>query len=86
MSRRTLPKIVDELIAAGMPPSTPAVIAADIGRTSERVWRGSLLESIHAADSFTDRAPTLFAVGRCFGHLALTGEMMSDSASGGAHA
>lgn len=67
MSRRTLPLIVAELVGAGMAASTPAVIAADIGRTSERIWSGPLVESIGVAESFDETAPTLFAVGRCFG-------------------
>lgn len=67
MSRRTLPLIVAELVGAGMAASTPAVIAADIGRKSERIWRGPLVESIGVAESFDETAPTLFAVGRCFG-------------------
>ena len=65
MSRRTLPKIVAELIAAGMDPGTPCVIAADIGRTTERLWRGALAESPAAAIDFAENAPTIFAVGRC---------------------
>lgn len=65
MSRRTLPKIVDELIAADMDPATPCVIAADIGRATERLWRGALTDSPAAATDFAETAPTIFAVGRC---------------------
>ncbi|RYG96869.1 MAG: uroporphyrinogen-III C-methyltransferase, partial [Alphaproteobacteria bacterium] len=67
MSRRTLPKIVAELIAAGMDAATPSVIAADIGRASERLWHGALAESPAAVRDFDETAPTLFAVGRCMG-------------------
>lgn len=65
MSRRTLPDIVAALLEAGMEPSTPVAIAADLGRAGERIWRGALSGAPAAADGFDYRAPTLFAVGRC---------------------
>lgn len=65
MSRRTLPAIVASLRSAGIDPAIPAVIAADIGRPAEKIWRGTLSESPTAVLDFDERSPTLFAVGWC---------------------
>lgn len=65
MSRRTLPLIVERLLEQDVSPDTPAVIAANIGRDGEAIWRGPLRQALSAADGFDLASPTLFAVGRC---------------------
>lgn len=65
MSRRTMGDIVEKLLAGGLSPDTPAVIAADIGRDGEAIWRGPLSQAPGAAEAFDLASPTLFAVGRC---------------------
>ena len=78
MSRRTLPAIVEELTASGMSGDTPAIIAGNIGRESEQIWRGTIGEAVAAVETFPLSAPTIFAVGdalqeRKAGALAATG-------------
>ena len=63
MSRRTLPGIVAELTAQGLSPDTPAIIAGNIGRTDEQIWRGPVADSVAAVAAFPLGAPTIFAVG-----------------------
>lgn len=63
MSRRTLPAIVSQLRAQGMSLDTPAVIAGNVGRADEQVWRGTVGEAVRAVEAFPLSAPTIFAVG-----------------------
>lgn len=63
MSRRTLPAIVEHLIAGGMDPSTPAVIASNISRPDQKTWHGPLTDAPQSALGFDLSSPTLFAVG-----------------------
>ena len=63
MSRRTLPEIVDQLSAQGLSMDTPAIIAGNVGRADEQVWRGTVGEAINAVEAFPLSAPTIFAVG-----------------------
>ena len=63
MSRRTLPEIVSQLRAQGMSLETPAIIAGNVGRGDEQVWRGTVGEAVMAVEAFPLSAPTIFAVG-----------------------
>ena len=63
MSRRTLPEIVSQLRAQGMSLDTPAIIAGNVGRTDEQIWRGTVAEAVSAVADFPLSAPTIFAVG-----------------------
>nr|WP_295889213.1 siroheme synthase CysG [uncultured Devosia sp.] len=63
MSRRTLPEIVSQLRAQGMGLATPAIIAGNVGRADEQVWRGAIGEAVQAVQAFPLSAPTIFAVG-----------------------
>ena len=63
MSRRTLPAIVSQLRAQGMSLDTPAIIAGNVGRPDEQVWRGTIAEAVSAVAAFPLTAPTIFAVG-----------------------
>lgn len=67
MSRRTLPEIVAQLLAQGMSPETPALIAANVGRTDEQIWRGSVEQATVSVAAFSLAAPTIFAVGNALG-------------------
>ena len=68
MSRRTLPDIVQRLLGSGMPPTSPAVIATDISRPNEQIWRGTIADAPAAAAAFDLSSPTLFAVGNALHH------------------
>lgn len=63
MSRRTLPQIVEHLRLQGMGLDTPAIIAGNVGRCDEQVWRGTVGEAVGAVAAFPLSAPTIFAVG-----------------------
>lgn len=63
MSRRTLPGIVASLKAGGMGGDTPAIIAGNVGRADEQIWRGSIDQAVSAVLDFPLSAPTIFAVG-----------------------
>ncbi|MGV8953014.1 MAG: siroheme synthase CysG [Cypionkella sp.] len=63
MSRRTLPQIVEQLTAQGMSLDTPAIIAGNVGRADEQLWRGTIGEAVAAVLAFPLSAPTIFAVG-----------------------
>lgn len=63
MSRRTLPQIVERLIAEGMAPSAPAIIAGDLGRSGEQIWHGTIGEAVEAVRDFPLSSPTIFAIG-----------------------
>ncbi|MEO5805979.1 siroheme synthase CysG [Devosia sp.] len=67
MSRRTLPGIVASLKAQGMSGTTPAIIAGNIGRQDEQIWRGTVDEAVSAVLDFPLSAPTIFAVGDALG-------------------
>ncbi|WIJ24934.1 siroheme synthase CysG [Devosia sp. RR2S18] len=67
MSRRTLPQIVASLAEQGMSLTTPAVIASNVGRAEESIWRGTLEDAVSAASDFSPSAPTIFAVGSALG-------------------
>ncbi len=70
MSRRTLPAIVAQLQGQGMSLATPAIIAGNLGRAGEQIWRGSLDQAIAASADFPLSAPTIFAVGDALGRVA----------------
>lgn len=70
MSRRTLPDIVAQLQGQGMSLTTPAIIAGNLGRAGEQIWRGSLDQAIAASADFPLSAPTIFAVGDALGRVA----------------
>ncbi|MNT41643.1 uroporphyrin-III C-methyltransferase [compost metagenome] len=63
MSRRTLPEIVSQLRAQGMSLDTPAIIAGNVGRADEHIWRGTVGGAMAAVVAFPLTAPTIFAVG-----------------------
>jgi uroporphyrin-III C-methyltransferase/precorrin-2 dehydrogenase/sirohydrochlorin ferrochelatase len=80
MSRRTLPEIVSQLRAQGMSLETPAVIAGNVGRADEQVWRGTIREAVAAVGAFPLSAPTIFAVGDALKQRAASSIAMAASA------
>jgi uroporphyrin-III C-methyltransferase/precorrin-2 dehydrogenase/sirohydrochlorin ferrochelatase len=80
MSRRTLPQIVSQLRAQGMSLETPAIIAGNVGRVDEQVWRGTVGEAVQAVEAFPLSAPTIFAVGDALKQRAVTSVAMAASA------
>ncbi|MBS3849179.1 siroheme synthase CysG [Devosia sp. J2-20] len=80
MSRRTLPQIVAQLQAQGMSLSTPAIIAGNVGRADEQVWRGTIGEAIAAVTAFPLSAPTIFAVGNALQMRAVANPALAVSA------
>jgi len=67
MCRRTLGEMVEHLLAEGMSPATPCIIAASIARKDEQIWRGTLGSVAEGAAQFGYDAPTLFALGNALG-------------------
>jgi uroporphyrin-III C-methyltransferase/precorrin-2 dehydrogenase/sirohydrochlorin ferrochelatase len=77
MSRRTLPAIVSQLRAQGMSLLTPAIIAGNVGRPDEQVWRGTVAEAVSAVADFPLSAPTIFAVGDALRQSAASSQSMA---------
>ncbi len=63
MSGRTAGLIAEKLIAQGLPQQTPAVIISDVSRTTERVWRGTLMAISEGIADIGYDNPVLIAVG-----------------------
>jgi uroporphyrin-III C-methyltransferase / precorrin-2 dehydrogenase / sirohydrochlorin ferrochelatase len=80
MSRRTLPEIVSQLRAQGMGLDTPAIIAGNVGRADEQVWRGTVGEAVAAVQAFPLSAPTIFAVGDALKQRAVASAPLAVSA------
>lgn len=64
MARATFPALAAGLIAHGLPPDTPALLAQGISTPAERLSRGTV-EGLarHLADAAPDPAPTLILYG-----------------------
>lgn len=67
MARRTLPKIVEKLFLNGLAATTPVVLATDVARAEQKVWRGTLRDVVCAAAAFDIDAPTIVATGNAVG-------------------
>ena len=63
MGGRTAPLISDRLISEGLQPSTRAVIMTDVSRTTQREWRGSLINLAEGMEKIGYENPVLIAVG-----------------------
>jgi uroporphyrin-III C-methyltransferase/precorrin-2 dehydrogenase/sirohydrochlorin ferrochelatase len=81
MSRRTLPAIVAQLQGQGMSMATPAIIAGNVGRADEQIWRGTIGQAVAAVTDFPLSAPTIFAVGDAL-HRAALGAAAGDDPRG----
>lgn len=80
MCRRTLPAILSKLREHGMPSSTQAVIAANLDRDEETIWRGSLAGALSARQRFGPDDVMLFAVGSS---LSASAQALPTSAASG---
>lgn len=63
----TLPLLRDGLLAAGLPPLTPAVLIERGGTRAQRLLRGTLDELVDAAASWSTDGPTLILIGEVVG-------------------
>ena len=70
MSRGTLPQIAERLLAHGMSPHVPSIVAADVGRRGESIWRGTLAEAGAMVEALPADAAMLFATGAALGEGA----------------
>ncbi len=66
MGARTAALISEQLIAEGLPPQTPACIAANVGRPGMRTARTSLGDLAAATADFDHSAPILIGMGSVF--------------------
>lgn len=80
MGARTAGLISERLIAEGLPPQTPACIAANVGRPGMRTARTSLGDLAAATADFDRSAPILIGVGSVFGEKREAARADSDLA------
>ena len=59
--------------------ATPAVIAGNVGRPDEQVWRGTVGEAVAAVATFPLNAPTIFAVGDALQPAASLGQRVAQA-------
>ena len=67
MAVRTLPAIAAALLAAGMPPTTPAATVADAGLPSQRTVRGTLGSIAELVTQAGIRSPAITVIGAVAG-------------------
>jgi uroporphyrin-III C-methyltransferase len=70
MGKRTFPALVDALIARGLPPDTPALLAEAISRTDQRLQRSTIAELADQLREDPGDKPAIIL----FGPLAETAE------------
>ncbi|WP_246750480.1 siroheme synthase CysG [Martelella lutilitoris] len=78
MGGRTAGEISARLIAEGLPPETPVLIAANISRPDERRWHGTLAGLAEGMKEIGYDNPVLFGVGRVFARKAALPEASKD--------
>ncbi|MFG1392753.1 siroheme synthase CysG [Xanthobacter agilis] len=71
MGGRTAPEIATRLLGAGMAPTTPVVIAANVSRANERRWSGPLAELADGMAAIGHDDPVLIGIGRVFAPRAV---------------
>ena len=79
MGGRTAPAIAEHLIAAGLPVSTPVVVASGVSRKEETRWYGDLLELSHGNGQTDRNQPILIGIGQAF---AAAGSSVTRASSG----
>jgi uroporphyrin-III C-methyltransferase/precorrin-2 dehydrogenase/sirohydrochlorin ferrochelatase len=67
MGVATLPRLRDGLLAAGLPPVTPAALIESGGTPQQRVLRGTLDRLVREAPGWTQGGPVLLLVGEVVG-------------------
>lgn len=63
MPKRTFPALATRLIAAGLPPQTPALLAENVGHASQRITRSSVAALADALTTGAGSAPALILYG-----------------------
>lgn len=71
MGLATLPGLRDGLLAAGMPPTTPAALVERGGTRAQRTLHGTLDELVDAAPGWTTGGPVLTLVGQAIGRAVM---------------
>ena len=66
MGGRTASAIADKLVAAGLPASTPAVVASGVTRKEETHWLGNLLDLSRGVAAIDLDRPVLIGIGQVF--------------------
>lgn len=63
MPKRTFPKLAERLVAAGLSPHTPALLAENVGRADQRLTRSSVVELARALAEEMGTAPAMILYG-----------------------
>ena len=63
MPKRTFPALAVRLVAAGLSPQTPALLAEDVGRADQRLTRSSVAGLAHSLAGGVGSAPALILYG-----------------------
>ena len=63
MPKRTFPALAARLIAAGLPPQTPLLLAENVSRTDQRLTRSSVAALASALAEGVGSAPALILYG-----------------------
>lgn len=71
MGGRTAGEISARLIAEGLPPETPVLIASNISRADERRWHGTLASLGRGTAEIGHDNPVLFGIGKVFARCNL---------------
>ena len=79
MGGRTAGEISARLIAEGLPPETPVLIAANISRADERRWHGTLAGLGKGMAEIGYDNPVLFGVGKVFARNTAVSHKTSDA-------
>jgi uroporphyrin-III C-methyltransferase/precorrin-2 dehydrogenase/sirohydrochlorin ferrochelatase len=67
MGGRTAPRLAARLIAHGLAPTTPVVIAARLAKAEERHWSGTLESLTRDDDALGAESPIILGIGQVFG-------------------
>nr|WP_272214654.1 hypothetical protein [Marinicella sp. W31]MDC2880284.1 hypothetical protein [Marinicella sp. W31] len=79
MGGRTAGEISARLIAEGLPPETPVLIASNTSRPDERRWYGTLAGLSDGMAEVGYDSPVLFGVGRVFTRKAAMTEAIDET-------
>ncbi|MGV0877310.1 siroheme synthase CysG [Martelella sp. FLE1502] len=79
MGGRTAGEISARLIAEGLPPETPVLIAANISRPDEKRWHGTLVTLAEGMAEIGYDNPVLFGVGKVFARNTAVSHKTSDA-------
>ena len=79
MGARNAGQIAERLIGRGVDASTPVVVAAELGRRSQRVVSADLCGVSQAVARLDDSGPVVIGVGRCFRYVESSPEATGES-------